>query len=97
MFTTCDTGGAGKVNHSRANEFTPGFLSFTSFAANTSKLLFSIPEQLLFLGALVPQSLVFYVVFCMLLYVLCAVVIILSVLRFIPSDCPFGIFNFFFV
>ena len=77
----------------------PSFVCFTSIAANTLKLLFSIPEQLLFFGVFVPQSLVFYmyVVFCRSLYVLCAVVLILSVLRFIASDYPFGISNFFFV
>jgi hypothetical protein len=44
------------------------------------------------LGFIVLQSLVFCLVICRSLYLLYSLAIGLSVIRFIASDCPFGIF-----
>jgi hypothetical protein len=45
----------------------------------------------------VPQSIVFYVVFCMLMYVLSSLVFVLFVLQFNASYYSFGIIKPFFV
>ena len=82
---TCDNGETGTGNTSEAHEFTLSF--FWGFL-----LLLLHPSQNTsgFIGVrVVHQSLVFYVVFCMLLYLHFPLVIALSVFRFIASDCFF--------
>ena len=43
------------------------------------------------------RSLLFYVMFCISLFVLFPLAIVLSVLRFMDSDCLFGVFGLFLV
>ena len=63
--------------------------------------LLTLPKHLssppVFSGNRVALSFVFCVVFCRSSFVLCHLSIVLSVLRFTISDCPFGIFQLFFL
>ena len=79
------------------NHFDQLYTSVTQRVLLVEQEVHTLPGHLslpsVFRGVRVARSLVFYVVFCRLLFVLFLLTIVLYVLRFTASDYPFGILD----